>query len=124
MTTIQRKKPGPGPGLRPHVWKSGPDKTAHDQYTAWMRHRAQAHYRKETHEITYVEWVAIWNRDDAWSQRGRGIDNVCLCMVDSELGWTTLNVEIVSRREQLSRSGHFGLGRPKPRRRTVIRAAL
>jgi hypothetical protein len=121
--TTQRKKQGRGPGLRPDVWKSGPDETAHNQYIAWMRHKAQANYRREAHEITYAEWVKIWNQDDAWSQRGRGIDSVCLCMVDSELGWSTDNVEIVSRREQLSRSGHFGLGRPKPRR-TVYRTAL
>jgi hypothetical protein len=122
--TTQRKKQGRGPGLRPDVWKSGPDETAHNQYTAWMRHRAQAHFRNEAHEITYDEWVKIWNQDDAWSQRGRGIDNICLCMVDSELGWTTLNVEIISRREQLKRSGNLGLGVPKKPRRTVIRADL
>ena len=123
MTTTPRKKQGRGPGLRPDIWKSGPDVTAHDQYTAWMRHRAQAHFRNETHEITYAEWVSIWNQDDAWSQRGRSIDSVCLCMVDSELGWSMDNVEIISRREQLKRSGNLGLGRPKTRR-TVLRAAL
>lgn len=121
--TANHKKKGRGPGPRPDMWKSGPDETAHDQYNGWIRHRAQAHFRHEPHELTYAEWCAIWNQDDAWAQRGRGIDCLCLCMIEPDWGWSVANVEILDRKTQLLNSGRSGQGRKKPRR-TVLRAAL
>ena len=97
---------GPRPqsqGLRPHLWRSGPDPRAHKQYGAFLVHRAQANFRNEGHELTFEEWTAVWNQDGAWEKRGRGIDSVCLARQDLNLPWSADNIEILTRKEQLSR---------------------
>ena len=90
-------------GYRKHIWKTGPDELTHEQYYAWLKHKSQAAYRGEAHEIEFDEWLAIWNRDGNWFNRGRQADNVCLCRIDHEAPWSAANVEVVSRYEQLLR---------------------
>jgi len=40
-------------GPYPQNWCTGPDPRRHAQYYAWLKHKSQAHYRGELHELTW-----------------------------------------------------------------------
>ena len=116
METVVKKsrRSGPRPsarGPRPHVWRSGPDLQAHDQYCAWLKHKAQAAYRGEPYELTYQQWADLWNKNNSWIYRGRGGDCLCLTMGDPTIGWHVDNVEIITRKEQLRRQCRNNVGK-------------
>ena len=96
---------------RPHQWKSGPDPLAHDQYYAWLKHRSQAMYRKEAHELTFEQWQTIWNTDDNWSKRGNRSESVVLTRYDKEQPWNVDNCHIKNRKQHRADSAfenHIG----------------
>ena len=98
-------------GRKPGSWKIGPDDRRHDQYIAWLRHKSQAAFRSEPHEITFTEWESIWNTDWAWENRGRETLSINLRRKDREKGWTMDNIEMISRRRLLQEtaSEHRGM---------------
>ena len=102
------------PGPRPDLWISGPDPRDHVMHTAWNRQRSQARFRSEPWDLSWPEWREIW--DPHWEQRGRHPHNVCMVRIDSDLGWTKANVEIVSRLEQLARQPQKQPGYTRPQR--------
>ena len=67
----------------------------HAQYDAWLKARAQAHYRGEQYLITFEDWVELWG--DNWSRRGRGAD--CLMLMKRRWAepWTKRNAHLVDR---------------------------
>jgi hypothetical protein len=95
-------------GPRPHIWKSGTDPVAHDQYTALLKHRAQANFRKELHLLTFEDWRTLWR--DSWDQRGRSIDSLCLIRVNPNEPWCLHNCAVITRREQLKIQSEQKLG--------------
>jgi len=104
---------------RRHIWKTGTDELTHEQYYSWLKHKAQAAYRGEPHQLAFDQWLVLWNKDGAWANRGRQPDNVCLCRIDISLPWSRDNVEIVSRYEQLLRQAQVRASQGvkyKPRR--------
>ena len=114
MTDAVKKtrRSGPRPsarGPRPHVWRSGPDRVAHEQYTAWLKHRAQANYRSEHYELTFQDWQQLWQ--GCWFERGRSGDSLCLTMREKALGWRCSNVEIITRNEQVRRQCQLNRGK-------------
>lgn len=113
----EKKRYGRRQDHYPHLWCTGPDPRRHDQYIAWLRHRAQAHYRGELYSLTFEDWETVWNQDSAWENRGRSIDSVCLTMIDSQKGWCSDNVVVQCRRETLRQHGFARVGM-KYRRRT------
>jgi hypothetical protein len=84
---------------RPHDWKSGPDPVAHAQYYAWLKHRSQAWYRKEGHDLTFEQWQTIWNTDNNWIRRGNHSSGVVLTRYDREQSWNVDNCYIKNRKE-------------------------
>lgn len=90
----------PGRCLDPDSWCTGPDPVRHDKYYAYLKHRSQAKYRKETHSLTWEQWETLWP-NDLWSQRGRSADSLCLQQIETGEGWHISNVEIVTRRQHL-----------------------
>jgi hypothetical protein len=88
-------------GLRSHLWISGPDPIDHAIHTAWARARAQAHFRNETWELTYEQYLHIWRPN--WHLRGRAVDQLCMTRTDWTGAWCVQNVELVTRREALIR---------------------
>ena len=98
-------------GPQPHNWCSGPDPRRHDQYYAWLKHKSQADYRGEPHELTFEEWETIWNTDYAWENRGRENLSINLCRKDREKGWHLDNIELIVRRRLLQEtaSQHKGM---------------
>jgi len=93
---------GKGTGLRPHVWKSGTDPQRHEQYTQWLRQRAQANYRKEVWDLSFDDFVEIWGQD--WCHRGRASEDLCMTRDDYDQPWHKTNVDIVPRHEHVRRS--------------------
>lgn len=95
-----------GPKMRhfdPEKWVTGPDPYRRNKYYAFLKHKAQARYRGESYTLTWPDWEALW-RDDLWEQRGKGSRSLCLAQVDQEKGWHVNNVEIIERRDQVSRT--------------------
>ena len=92
----------PGRCVDPDSWCTGPDPVRHDKYYAYLKHRAQARYRKEAYSLTWDDWEQLWP-DDLWSQRGRSAHNLCLHQRDLDAGWHRNNVEVTTRKQQLQR---------------------
>jgi hypothetical protein len=92
-------------GERPETWIVGPNELRHNQYGAWHKHRSQAHYRGEEHELTFEEWEYIWQ--DQWTNRGRRTDSTVLTRTDPEKSWCMDNVELVTREECIRRSTEY-----------------
>lgn len=90
-----------GREIRPYNWVTGPDPKRHEQHLAWSRHKAQANFRKERHNITFEQWEELWNTDNRWENRGRQNHNVNMTKIIDELGWTYDNCQFLTREEML-----------------------
>jgi len=101
---------GSGRVVDPTAWCTGPDPVRHDKYYGWLKHRSQAQYRGEPHEITWEEWEHLWT-DEAWFARGRSVDSLCLSQIDYTQGWCINNVELITRAQHLAK--------PKRRKKDV-----
>ncbi len=88
---------------RPNTWLSGPDPLTHEKYYAWLKHKSQAKYRREPHELTVEQWLEIWP-DEKFLYRGKQPDNWVLTRIDTDGAWSVDNVEIITRYDQLLRS--------------------
>lgn len=84
----------------PNNWISGPDPLTHDKYYAWLKHKAQAKFRHEIHELTWEDWQQLWP-NELFEKRGRKSDDYCICLIDEYDGWVLGNVEVTSRLEHL-----------------------
>lgn len=96
---------GPRPewcGPRPHVWKSGPDTRAHEQYQTWLVHKAQANFRGEGHSLSFDKYKEHWDDQDNWSRRGRASACVCMTRIDNKAPWSDDNVKMIDRKLYLS----------------------
>lgn len=87
---------GRGRKYDPNSWCTGPDELKHEKYYAFLKHRSQAKYRCEPHDLTFEDWLEFWT-DENYSQRGRSRDSLILAMSDPELGWTKSNLYITDR---------------------------
>jgi hypothetical protein len=88
----------------PDQWKSGPDPVHHDLFYQCQRSRAQARFRGEQWQITEQQYIDLWLKDDRYLRKGRGVDQLCMTLVDPELPWHIDNVKIISRLEHYRRS--------------------
>lgn len=107
---------GPRPhcrGPRPQTWMSGPDPMRHDQYTAWMRARAQANFREEGWQMTFEEFETLWNENGNWHQRGRGADDLLMTRRDPSKPWSRDNCYIELRKLHLKRYGLLKTGKKR-----------
>lgn len=82
-----------------------PTKELRAKHRAYLVHQAQARFRGEDHELTEQEYFDLWR--DYWPERGRRADQYTLTRCDPELPWRRDNVEIVTRKEQLTRNLGF-----------------
>ena len=83
-----------------------PTEELRQKHHAYLVHQAQARFRGEPHDLTESEYFELWG--DLWSQRGKRGDSLTMTRCDPEGAWTRDNIEIVTRREQLSRNLAFG----------------
>lgn len=85
---------------------SSPQGQERERYYAWAKHRSQAHYRNESYSLSSEDWNLLWT-EELWQQRGRHTDSIVLSRIDPLLPWSRNNVEFITRREQLRRSGQM-----------------
>lgn len=104
---------------RPEHWISGPDELRHEQYYAWLKHRSQAWYRGEDHELSFEDWLELWSDPVHWHNRGRQKDCFVLSRQDLSGPWSLNNCVIMTRYEQLLREIAFRTGRPRNANRRV-----
>ena len=97
-------------GLRPQLWITGPDPRRHDQYKAWLVHKAQARYRNEGYALTFEDWEHHWNQNNAWERRGRDVNDLCMVRIDSDQAWSKENVAVITRHEQLKTHNQKKIG--------------
>lgn len=90
----------------PNEWLSGPCPETHDKYYAWLKHRAQARYRREEYDLTWEDWCELWT-PELWPQRGKHRHSVCLQRIEIDGAWSLDNCEIVTRLEQLRRQREY-----------------
>ena len=88
----------------PDNWTSGPDPIHHDMYYAWAKHKSQAAYRKEAHDLTWEDWQTIWANPVDFLNRGRKPEDLTLTRIDDEGAWTMDNVVVMTRLEQLRKA--------------------
>lgn len=99
---------GPGRPPRPENWITGPDEYKHELYYSYLRHRAQAIFRKESYELSWEEYESLWT-PDTFEQRGRGAKNLSLYRVDPTEPWSIDNCQIITRREYWDSRKKIGL---------------
>lgn len=100
-------------GPEPQRWCTGPDPTRHEQYTAFLKSRAQARFREESWTLTFEEFEFLWNQDGSWFQRGRGADDLMMTRRDSSQAWSRENAYIELRRDHLKRLAERQRGKSK-----------
>lgn len=118
ITKSRAKKPR---APRPDKWKSGPDINLHNKYYAWLKHRAQANFRNEEYELTFEDWLHLWQDEEQWLNRGKTRECFVLSRKDQEGAWSRANCEIITRHEQLKRTNHLRLGGKKLAREIRLR---
>lgn len=79
-----------------------PDPVRHAQHWAWLRKKAQAHFRGEAWTLTIDQWFQLWDASGQWDNRGRHPHASAMFMRDPELGWHVDNVEICDRTVKLA----------------------
>ncbi len=85
------------------------DPLKHKQFTAWMRMKAQAIFRKEEWDLSFEEFLTLWT--PYWSRRGRASTAYCLSRTDPALSWSITNTTAMIRRDQLIKAQLTGARR-------------
>jgi hypothetical protein len=96
---------GPGSPANPAYWTEDA-MIERDKYYGLLKHKAQAKFRNEEHSLTWEEWQQLWPTD-LWLKRGRGVDDLCISIVNLEHGWHSWNVTICTRGEHLKRAREY-----------------
>jgi len=75
------------------------------QYISWLRMKAQCNYRDEEFELSWEDYLAVWQ--GWWHFRGRQPKDICLTRRDPDGPWTLDNCMLISRHE------HFKMTRAR-----------
>jgi len=78
------------------------DPVQHEKFYAFLKHRAQARFRKESYRLTWAQWQRLWPQE-LWNRRGRGPHSLRLTQRNPQLGWTFKNCEIVPHGDHMSK---------------------
>lgn len=92
-------------GVRPHIWKAGPDPVLHKKYLTWLQQRNQAQYREEGWTISFEDWVRAWDASGHWEERGRVKGTWCMTRKDWSTPWTVDNIQIITREDHAKLQG-------------------
>ena len=108
INPLINKKRGVGQGRYPleENWCTEARIIERDIYYAFLKHRAQAKYRNESHSLTADEWSSLWTVE-LWLQRGRKKTDMNLVQINVGLGWHLNNVEVTTRHSYLKRSSEY-----------------
>ena len=105
-STRTRGDGGPGRYVDPDTWITGPDPVRHDKYYGYLKHRAQAKFRKEEYQLTWEDWEAYWPHHK-WQCRGRKKTDLCLMRIDITQPWSVENCEVAERMKYLKRQQEY-----------------
>jgi hypothetical protein len=109
------KKKGSPTGPRPHTWVTGLDPVRHDQYSAFLKARAQANFRGETWLLTFEDYEHLWSGQ--WHLRSRDSDGLSMSRLNPDQPWSTANCFIATRTRlnqiQATRRRPRGPNKPK-----------
>jgi hypothetical protein len=94
----------PRTGIRPHTWIIQGD-IPHKQYTAWLRSKAQANFRKEVWLLSFEDYQRLWCLH--WQFRGRGREDYVMSREDHQGAWVLGNVQVTRRYEYLKRQREY-----------------
>ncbi len=61
----------------------------------WSRQKANARARGISWELTFEEWLEIWNTSGKWEERGNKADNYCMARKFDIGPYSKDNVEII-----------------------------
>jgi hypothetical protein len=86
-------------GERPHTWKRGPNRMHKDMNMSFLRMRAQCKFRSEPFELTFDDYLAVWEAN--WKRRGRTEGSLNITRRDPTGAWSRDNVHLVERRSNL-----------------------
>ena len=78
------------------------DPIQHEKYYAFLKHRAQARFRRESYRLTWEDWQTLWT-DALWSKRGRKPQSLRLTQRNPQLGWNVKNCAIVPHGAHMSK---------------------
>jgi hypothetical protein len=81
----------------PHLWKTGPDPERHRRYDIWLQQRNQAEWRGEEWDLSFEQWLVLWEPD--WHLRGRERGCKCMTRINWDEAWSADNVEIITREQ-------------------------
>lgn len=112
MTDEKKSKGGRRPGPRPDL-QTYPG-LLWEQRLSYLRMRAQAKYRNEPFTLPWEDYLRMW--EGQWFNRGSMKGSLCLSRKDWTQGWTTDNVEIVTREVHWGKQLKERLANPKPRK--------
>lgn len=79
--------------------KPQPKTWQRDRYYAWLKHRAQAHFRGETYSLSEQDWNEIWPKH-LWMQRGRKSHELTLYRLDATGPWQLDNTTVIQNRDK------------------------
>lgn len=75
-------------------------------YKEWTRHKAQAKYRNEEYELSFIDYLTLWSQDNRWANRGRKLDtNVNMVRKDPTKSWVYENIHFITYLERVTQSG-------------------
>lgn len=94
---------------RPSQWKYE-DMFDRIRHVPYLRQKAQCKYRGEAFELTFEDFCTLWDTEEKWLGRGRDRADLVLTRIDIKGPWSMSNVEIITRGEQLTRSGFLRRG--------------
>jgi hypothetical protein len=77
------------------------DPIQHDLYYGFLKHRAQARFRKELYALTWAQWQRIWT-PTLWAKRGRGPRSLRLVQLNPLKGWSFKNCAVVEHATHMS----------------------
>lgn len=83
-------------GMRPDPanWDSEETLIERDKYYALLKHKSQADFRGEQHDLTWEQWQTLWPTE-VWLNRGRSKHCHMLVRIDVNGAWTLNNVAVI-----------------------------
>lgn len=98
-----------GRNSNPDTWVTGPNLLTREKYYAYLKHRAQARFRKEPYQLSWEDWQTLWSDSD-FQKRGRSKNDLCLARLDHLGAWELCNVVVCTRLEVLKRASEYRNG--------------
>lgn len=75
--------------------------------TKYTTHKSNAKRRGIEFNLTFEQWIDIWEKSGKWNERGRGADKYCMCRIGDKGAYSLDNVFIGQGKQNVS-NGNIG----------------